>query len=156
MYYCSRREKKKIPPNNEWPTSSPIINDGVCKTMVETQGYICEEHEVITEDGYILSLQRIPTGRSGKKTNKQPVLLQHGLTAEAVSWLFNSPNESLGFISADNGYDVWLTNSRGTKYSRGHKSLSPNDKDYWNRSWDELSTYDLPTFVQYVYNINTG
>lgn len=42
--------------------------------------FVCDQ--VTTEDGYILSLQRIPTGRSGggKKTGaKQPVLLQHGL-----------------------------------------------------------------------------
>ncbi|KAK7306664.1 hypothetical protein VNO77_44616 [Canavalia gladiata] len=147
--------RKTLHPNNDWPTSSVVINDGVCKTMVETQGYTCEEHEVITKDGYILSLQRIPTGRFGKKANKQPVLLQHGLTADAICWLFNSPNESLGFILADNGYDVWLANARGTKYSRGHESLSPNDMDYWNWSWEELASYDFPAFVQYVYN-NTG
>ncbi|KAK7306667.1 hypothetical protein VNO77_44619 [Canavalia gladiata] len=147
--------RKTLHPNNEWPTSSKIINDGICKTYVETQGYTCEEHEVTTEDGYILSLQRIPAGRSGKKAYKQPVLLQHGLTADAICWLFNSQNESLGFILADSGYDVWLANARGTKYSRGHRSLSPNDMGYWNWSWEELSSYDLPTFVQYVYS-NTG
>lgn len=32
-----------------------------------------------SEDGYILGLQRIPTGRSGEKADKPPVLLQHGL-----------------------------------------------------------------------------
>ncbi|KAK7339353.1 hypothetical protein VNO77_20014 [Canavalia gladiata] len=147
--------RKNLHLNNESPISSPITNDGVCKTMVETQGYTCEEHEVITEDGYILSLQRIPTSRSGKKADKQPVLLQHGLIADATTWFLNSPNESLGFILADNGYDVWLASTRGTKYSRGHKSLNPNDMDYWNWSWEELANYDLPTFVQYVYN-NTG
>ena len=35
--------------------------------------------QVTTVDGYILSLQRIPSGRSGKKADKPPVLIQHGL-----------------------------------------------------------------------------
>lgn len=37
--------------------------------------------QVRTDDGYILSVQRIPEGRvgGGGKTKKQPVLLQHGV-----------------------------------------------------------------------------
>jgi hypothetical protein len=52
----------------------------------------------------------------------------YGLFQDAVIWLFNSPDESLGFILADSGFDVWLVNGRGTKYSTMHTSLSPNDK----------------------------
>ena len=54
--------------------------DGICKLMVEPQGYTCEEHKVTTKDGYVLSLQRIPFGKSGgEKGHRVPVLLQHGL-----------------------------------------------------------------------------
>jgi lysosomal acid lipase/cholesteryl ester hydrolase len=37
--------------------------------------------QVTTEDGYILSLQRIPEGRVGGGENKRrpPVLVQHGV-----------------------------------------------------------------------------
>lgn len=62
-----------------------------------------------------------------------------------------SPNESLGFILADNGFDVWLANVRGTNYSSGHTSLGPNDPEFWDWSWDELVAYDLPAMFQYVY-----
>ncbi|XP_054818020.1 triacylglycerol lipase 2-like [Prosopis cineraria] len=127
-------------------------SDGICKSMVETQGYKCEEHKVTTNDGFILSLQRIPAGQSGKIADKPPVLLQHGLFSDAMIWLFNSPDESLGFILADNGYDVWLANTRGTRYSSGHTSLTPSDKAYWEWSWDELVSYDLKACVEYVYN----
>ncbi|KAI8552042.1 hypothetical protein RHMOL_Rhmol06G0233600 [Rhododendron molle] len=107
---------------------------------------------VTTTDGYILSLQRIPAGRSGVTADKPPVLLQHGVFSDAATWLVNTPDQSLGFILADNGYDVWLANTRGTKYSSGHTSLNPSDPAYWDWSWDELAAYDLPASVQYVYD----
>ncbi|KAL3509965.1 hypothetical protein ACH5RR_029366 [Cinchona calisaya] len=133
-------------------TIIPLVGqDGICNLVVEKQGYACEEHKVTTKDGYILSLQRIPEGRSGKSPNKIPVLLQHGLLMDAVSWMINSPDESLAFILADNGFDVWLSNTRGTNYSRGHTSIKPNDPSYWDWSWDELVAYDLPATVQYVH-----
>lgn len=140
---------------HEFSTSSLVTNNGICKTMVETQGYTCEEHKVTTEDGYILSLQRIPAGRSGKKADKPPVLIQHGIFCDARIWLFNSPEESLGFILVDSGFEVWLVNGRGTKYSTMHTSLSPDDMAYWDWSSDELAIYDLPASIQYVYN-HTG
>ncbi|KAK6134975.1 hypothetical protein DH2020_031259 [Rehmannia glutinosa] len=138
----------------KWSLEASDYADGICKLMVETQGYSCEEHKVTTKDGYILSIQRIPTGRSGGKTKgaKPPVLLQHGLMSNAITWLSNSPDESLGFILADNGFDVWLANVRGTNYSSGHTSLSPDDPEYWNWSWDERVAYDLPALFQYVYD----
>ncbi|CAN1166545.1 Triacylglycerol lipase 2 [Linum perenne] len=52
---------------------------GICKSMVETQGYACEEHLVTTEDGYILGIQRMQVSQSGKLAYKPPVLVQHGL-----------------------------------------------------------------------------
>lgn len=127
--------------------------DGICEAMVQRQGYVCEEHTVTTQDGYILSMQRIPEGRSGKTPgNRPPVLLQHGLLMDGITWLLLPPDQSLAFLLADNGFDVWLANTRGTKYSRGHASLSPNDPAYWDWSWDELVAYDLPATVQYVHD----
>ncbi|BFG26028.1 hypothetical protein CerSpe_123010 [Prunus speciosa] len=129
------------------------LDDGICKSMVETKGYTCQEHKITTADGYILGLQRIPNGRSGNETaDKLPVLLQHGVFLDASSWLLNPPDQALPFILADNDFDVWLANSRGTSSSRGHTSLSPKDPAYWDWSWDELVAYDLPASFQYVNN----
>ncbi|XP_047172443.1 triacylglycerol lipase 2-like [Vigna umbellata] len=56
---------------------------GLCSSSVIVHGYECQEHEVTTNDGYILSVQRIPEGRGGKgsgsRTSKQPVIIQHGV-----------------------------------------------------------------------------
>ncbi|KEH25746.1 triacylglycerol lipase 2 [Medicago truncatula] len=144
--------RKTINTSNEFSASSLDNNDdGICKSMVETQGYTCEEHKATTSDGFILSIQRLPAGQSGKKANKPPVLIHHGLFCDGVSWLLNSPNESLPFILADSGFDVWLVSGRGSKYS-SHSSLTPKDLGYWDWSWDELASNDLPASMQYVYD----
>jgi len=40
--------RKTLHTNNEFSASTPVTNnyDGICKTIVETQGYTCEEHKV--------------------------------------------------------------------------------------------------------------
>ncbi|KAH7533132.1 hypothetical protein FEM48_Zijuj04G0098000 [Ziziphus jujuba var. spinosa] len=132
---------------------SSLSQDGnfsICKSLVETQGYTCQEHNVTTPDGYILGLQRILV--ANKTANNPPVLIQHGLLTDAQSWMLGSPNESLAFMLADNRFDVWLSNTRGTPSSLGHTSLTPHDFSYWEWSWDELAAYDLPTFIQYVHD----
>ncbi|KAK4577435.1 hypothetical protein RGQ29_027796 [Quercus rubra] len=129
-----------------------ISHDSLCKSMVETKGYICEEHKVTTKDGYILGVQRIPVGRTSKMANRPPVLLQHGILMDAATWLFNSPNKSLAFILADNGFDVWMGNNRGTISSRGHTSLSANDPAYWDWTWEQLVSDDLPAMYDYIHN----
>ncbi|KAJ4830353.1 hypothetical protein Tsubulata_031790 [Turnera subulata] len=131
---------------------APNADDGICKSMIEPQGYVCQEHQVTTKDGYVLSIQRMPVGRSGKKADKPPVLLQHGVFVDGAVWAVNPPDEALAFILADNGYDVWISNTRGTTYSRGHTSLSPSDSAYWDWTWDELAAYDLPATFQYVHD----
>ncbi|XP_039682848.1 triacylglycerol lipase 2 [Medicago truncatula] len=125
--------RKTLNTSIEFSPSSLVNNDdGVCKSMIETQGYTCEEHKATTSDGFILSIQRLPAGRSGEKANKPPVLIHHGLFSDGVIWLLNSPDESLPFILADSGFDVWL--------------------GYWDWSWDELASNDLPASMQYVYD----
>ncbi|KAG6515602.1 hypothetical protein ZIOFF_026031 [Zingiber officinale] len=90
--------------------SGGATNDSLCELAVIPQGYKCQEYKVQTEDGYILGLQRIPQGRDSDRESKkrQPVLLQHGILVDGMSWALNSPEESLAFILADNGFDGTL------------------------------------------------
>ncbi|VFQ72080.1 unnamed protein product [Cuscuta campestris] len=85
-----------------------------------------------------------------------PVLLLHGLFMAGDSWFLNSANQSLGFILADHGFDVWVGNVRGTRWSHGHVSLTEKDKDFWDWSWQELALYDLAEMTRYVYSITNS
>ncbi|CAN4116500.1 unnamed protein product [Withania somnifera] len=125
---------------------------GMCASTIAIHGYKCQEFEVKTDDGYILSVQRIPEGRiEGGGQNRPPVLLQHGVLVDGATWLLNQPEQSLATILADNGFDVWISNIRGTRYSRRHVTLDPNDSKYWNWSWDELIVHDLPAVIDLIF-----
>ncbi|XP_061370264.1 triacylglycerol lipase 2-like [Gastrolobium bilobum] len=129
--------------------------DGLCASSVTIHGYKCQELEVTTKDGYILSLQRIPQGRAevnGRVAKKEPVIIQHGVLVDGMTWFMNSPEQNLPLILADNGFDVWIANARGTRFSRRHTYLDPSNPAYWNWSWDEMVTYDMPAIFDYVSN----
>lgn len=76
----------------------------------------------------------------------------HGLLASSTCFIFNGVERSLAFILAEQGYDVWLGNARGTTYSRKHISLDPADdkSNFWDFTWHEIGYYDVPASIDYV------
>ncbi|XP_065699371.1 lysosomal acid lipase/cholesteryl ester hydrolase-like [Patagioenas fasciata] len=121
--------------------------------IIRYHGYPSEEYQVTTEDGYILAVFRIPAGRNSQNTGKKPtVLLQHGTFGDCIHWISNLPNNSLGFILADAGFDVWLGNSRGNTWSSKHKTLKPCQKEFWQFSFDEIGKYDIPAELYFIMN----
>ena len=81
--------------------------------MISSYGYPCESHQLITKDGYILTLHRIPgpskqkirhdeSEYSGKSRVKAPVVLGHSVVGSSAIWSF-APNHSLAYRLADEG-----------------------------------------------------
>ncbi|KAJ8318407.1 hypothetical protein KUTeg_003498 [Tegillarca granosa] len=100
--------------------------------LITSKGYPCQEHSVQTADGFILGVQRIPYGKTNTGISSRPVvLLQHGLLSCSSCWVENLVDQSLGFILADAGMDVWLGNNRGNTYSRRHIKYKPTDEEFW-------------------------
>lgn len=77
-----------------------------------------------TKDGYILKLFRIMNNRVQNGEKAPVVFLQHGLYGTALEFLDNDSDKALPFQFANKGYDVWLGNNRGNKYSDKHVSLN--------------------------------
>ncbi|XP_018561404.1 lipase member K-like [Anoplophora glabripennis] len=112
---------------------------------IKRHGYPVLEYKVQTPDGYILTMFRIPRDDTkNPKAKYHPVYLQHGLVATCANFVGLGKN-SLAFVLADAGYDVWLGNYRGNSYSQEHVNLTVYDEAYWDHSMDEVALLDLPS-----------
>nr|XP_045592392.1 gastric triacylglycerol lipase-like [Procambarus clarkii] len=179
--------------------------------LMKVRGYTAETHHLITEDGYILEMHRIPYGRiadaaalhatlnpftsfrdpflyphafpnisqntlhplgdvvkratlhspgaasrtsgGGRNKRNKPrrvAFLLHGVFSSSADFVMNDPDQALGFILADEGYDVWIGNTRGNFYGRRHVTLSPDQPEFWDYSWNEIARYDVPAMLSYV------
>ncbi|KAI4367594.1 hypothetical protein MLD38_023315 [Melastoma candidum] len=139
--------------NSSWVGDfvAPNPYQNFCEQLVVPNGYDCAEHTIQTEDGYILALQRVASRYNHiRDASSHPILLQHGLFMGGDAWFLNVASQSLGFILADHGFDVWVGNVRGTRWSKGHISLSVRDKEFWDWSWEELALYDLAEMLRYI------
>lgn len=207
--------------------------------MIQEAGYECEEHTVVTGDGYVLAMQRVvvpggagavqhtmgmqggsrlraavrrklhavqlsalsarlgldspnpsslpPTSLSPPatvadgmgggirtlppppqhvptlfshlpNTGRPPVLLLHGLMQSSDAFLApgliprhtDGARVTLPYMLANAGYDVWLGNARGNRYSCAHLYHSPESSRFWDFSIDHMARQDLPALVKYI------
>ncbi|XP_063977173.1 lipase 3-like isoform X1 [Diachasmimorpha longicaudata] len=120
--------------------------------LIEKHGRKVEWHNVTTEDGYILSLFRIPPNPShlNETVKSRAFYLQPGLGATADIYILFGPGRSLAYSLSDAGYDVWIGNVRGTHYSRRHKKYSTDDSVFWDFSMDDYALRDLPAMFDYI------
>ncbi|KAH7883165.1 Alpha/Beta hydrolase protein [Phlebopus sp. FC_14] len=120
-------------------------------------GYSYEEHVVMTKDGYLLGLHRLPERKSENRTRpevnreKPVVYLHHGLLMNSEVWVCLTDEERcLPFVLVEQGFDVWLGNNRGNKYSKKSVHHSPNSSKFWNYSLDDFAWHDIPDSIEYI------
>ncbi|TKR61360.1 hypothetical protein L596_028478 [Steinernema carpocapsae] len=113
--------------------------------IVAHWGYPCETIHATTKDGYILTLHRIPFGKTMQNSDKpKPVVfLQHGLLANSNNWVTNLPHLALGFMLATPdttfGWETsaatsgrWITPpsaTRITRFGSSHGEIRPGRDD---------------------------
>ena len=69
--------------------------------LIRKNGYPVETHKVVTEDGYILKVHRIPYGKKSslREGDSRPaVLVQHGILSSSADWVLAIPEKALGTL----------------------------------------------------------
>uniref|UniRef100_T1JKB5 Partial AB-hydrolase lipase domain-containing protein n=1 Tax=Strigamia maritima TaxID=126957 RepID=T1JKB5_STRMM len=137
---------------NQYKDISAIWDEALLDTseLISKYGYNNEVHDIQTEDEYIIRVQRIPYGNHDHR-RKLPILLMHGFFATSAQWVDNR-YDSLAFILADEGFDVWLGNFRGNAYTT-HVNTSYDSKHFWDFSIDE-HRFDLSATIDYILQIS--
>ncbi|CAF4863832.1 unnamed protein product [Pieris macdunnoughi] len=123
---------------------------------IRADGYPSQYFDLITSDGYILQVNRIPRGRRDFfDFRRRPIVfLQHGLQSSANAFLGIDVDTSLAYNLADRGFDVWLGNSRGVENSRRHLFLDPDSdstkRQFWDFTFEEIALIDLPRMIDFA------
>ncbi|XP_028156314.1 lipase 3-like [Ostrinia furnacalis] len=121
-------------------------------------GYPAERHHVVTEDGYILEMHRIPKGKDDSSTSTRPVVfLMHGLLSSSQAFIAIGPKSGVAYNLADAGFEVWMGNARGNRLSRNHTTLNPDDPQekfpFFNFSFEEIGRFDVAAMVDYALKV---
>lgn len=140
------------------------------------RNYEYEEHFTRTRDNYLLCIHRIQqpikpnsgdtpihkrgativdqmhafpkTRRPSHYKGKPVVLLYHGLTLTSEVWISNIVEQrNLALYLVERGYDVWMGNARGNKYSQSHLTKNPKNDDFWEFSINEFAMLDMPDTI---------
>lgn len=128
--------------------------------LCEIFGYAFEEHVILTKDGYLLGLHRLclkqgeQRNRMGISTGKPVVYLHHGLLMNSEVWVcLTDSQRCLPFVLVELGFDVWLGNNRGNKYSKKSIYHDPNSAKFWNYSIDDFAWHDIPDSIEHILKV---
>ncbi|ODV64950.1 alpha/beta-hydrolase [Hyphopichia burtonii NRRL Y-1933] len=129
-----------------------LLNSSSIQEMCQLFGYDVENEIVRTDDGYFLTIQRILKNGQANKGGRV-IYLHHGLLMNSEIWVtMLDKHSNLPFILYDLGYDVWLGNNRGNKYSQKHLYYKLNSEKFWDFSIDEFALFDIPNTINYILN----
>ncbi|ODV82521.1 hypothetical protein CANARDRAFT_10492 [[Candida] arabinofermentans NRRL YB-2248] len=116
---------------------------------VELMGFKLYEYKLITNDGFIIILQRIVDENSTvDPSNKPPILLIHGLLQSSGSFI-TSGSKSIAYLLIQSGYDVWLGNNR-CGFNPNHINYNSKDPKMWDWDLNDMTKFDLTLFIDEI------
>ncbi|KAF6201466.1 hypothetical protein GE061_003857 [Apolygus lucorum] len=141
----------KLPKHTPYPK---VQDETTLKALVQGLGLTYEAHDVVTEDGYVLTLSRIGNPRRNvthERDRGPPILMVNGLMMQSEAWLVQgNPRHNAALAWLEAGYDIWLGDQRGTLRSRKHIVYNESQDTFWDFTIHEVGVYDLPAFIDFI------
>jgi lysosomal acid lipase/cholesteryl ester hydrolase len=163
---AANRDRLKLPISPSQGDSSPQVLE-----ILKARGFIGELYKIQARDKAPISVYHIINPYADqRRLNRYPVLVFHGLAADATQMLAHSErtqarppvpgqivvepgDTSLALLLANNNFDVFLADARGANLNN-HMMVYDVDplegQKYWNFSLDEQIHYDLPATIDFV------
>lgn len=139
--------------------------------IIKARGFQAEWYPILSYDGTPLSMYHVVNPLADPATlNYYPVLIMHGFTGDGTQMIAHSHNvrarkpvvgwpsfdptdENLPFAMANNNFDVWLMDFRGSNshnpYFREHVRKIGTNK-FWNFTIDDQLLNDVPAAINFV------
>lgn len=135
-----------LPKKGRWKKSmNESINESINGSIIgSTNGSINGSIDSIASSS---PLKANSTHSSRQIVSRPPIFLQHGCMMTSEVWVCGGVSP-LALRLCDAGYDVWLGNQRGNKYSSKHSHLKPHQEAYWDFSLDEMILHDIPAMIE--------
>lgn len=156
--YSSPAQKRAE--NKQKSVSTSVRDAADFVELCRIWGYEAEEHIVQTKDGYLLGIHRLQWKKDEERHNvncgpesvrKRIAYLHHGLLMNSEVWVcLTDEQRCLPFRLLERGFDVWLGNNRGNKYSKKSIHMSPTSIAFWDFSMDEFAFHDIPDTIAYI------
>lgn len=126
---------------------SPRRGPSAARPAIRQAGYPYELIEVVTSDGYVVSLERLP-----RRGATKVAFFLHGIMDTAVGWVANGPQGSMAFQAYDRGFDVFLGNTRSNPPDV-HTALPPGSGRYWEYNVNHLALDDMDAMLRCVHRL---
>jgi pimeloyl-ACP methyl ester carboxylesterase len=156
---CQGNEIRRETLINQWTCPTSDFESLFDTPKFSRSHYSITEHSVETSDGYLLKIFQVRLTQN--QLEKLPVKLQQNQDRQILiqhAWVdsgdsFFISDNSIGFYLVHQGFDVWVGNNRGNKYSRrviSEIAQTLTNEKFFDFSFQEMGIYDQVACYKYI------
>ncbi|WIA40969.1 hypothetical protein OEZ86_004617 [Tetradesmus obliquus] len=136
---------RQLQRSHSGPAVSELRDVSSAGQVIKMAGYPLEVHEVLTADGYLLRMERLPQHGA-----TDVAFMMHGVLDTSLTWVAGGITGSQAFAAWDRGFDVWLGTSRSNP---PHAAADPRlaGSAYWCYTHNEVGMFDMGAQIDHIH-----